>query len=70
MADLFRSFFLRGGKELQINCVSAKMLKDAQKHPEKYRNLVVRVTGYNDYFTMLDPDIQNEIITRTEYSAA
>lgn len=70
MVDLFRSFFLRGGKELQVNCVSAEMLKDTQKDPEKYPNLVVRVTGYNDYFTMLNPDIQNEIITRTEYGAA
>jgi len=42
------------------------MLRDAQKHPERYRGLIVRVAGYSDYFVDLSADLQNEIIKRTE----
>jgi len=47
--------------------VSADVLRDAQKNPEKYRDLIVRVAGYSDYFNDLGIDLQNEIINRTEH---
>ena len=46
--------------------VNAETLRDAQKHPELYRDLIVRVAGYSDYFNDLGEDLQNEIIERTE----
>jgi formate C-acetyltransferase len=54
---------------VQFNVVSAAMLREAQANPEKYRHLVVRVAGYSAYFTELDVDLQNEIISRTEFAA-
>lgn len=53
---------------IQFNVVSAETLRDAQKHPEKYANLLVRVAGYSALFTTLEPAIQNDIISRTEQS--
>jgi formate C-acetyltransferase len=47
--------------------IDAKTLREAQKSPEKYRDLIVRVAGYSDYFVDLIPDLQNEIIKRTEH---
>jgi trans-4-hydroxy-L-proline dehydratase len=55
------------GHHIQFNVVNANTLRDAQKHPEKYRNLIVRVAGYSDYFNDLGLDLQNEIIERTEH---
>jgi formate C-acetyltransferase len=49
--------------------VNADTLRHAQKHPEKYRNLIVRVAGYSDYFNDLGLDLQNEIIERTEHDS-
>jgi formate C-acetyltransferase len=49
--------------------VSAKTLRDAQLHPEKYRDLIVRVAGYSDYFNDLGEALQNEIIRRTEHES-
>ena len=69
MRDLVTAFMILGGQELQINVVDADTLKDAIKHPEKYSDLVVRVAGYSAYFTMLSPDIQMEILSRTEHSS-
>jgi len=46
--------------------VSSETLRDAQKHPEKFRDVIVRVAGYSDYFVDLNVDLQNEIIRRTE----
>jgi formate C-acetyltransferase len=66
MTALIRGYFLMNGHHIQFNVVSAKTLRDAQKHPEKYRNLIVRVAGYSDYFNDLGEDLQNEIIQRTE----
>ncbi len=63
---LIRSYFRMDGHHIQFNVVSAKTLRDAQKHPEKYRDLIVRVAGYSDYFNDLGEDLQNEIIGRTE----
>jgi pyruvate formate-lyase/glycerol dehydratase family glycyl radical enzyme len=66
MTALIRSYFKLGGHHIQFNVVSADTLRDAQKHPEKYRDLIVRVAGYSDYFNDLGEDLQNEIIKRTE----
>jgi len=51
----------------QFNVVNTAMLRDAQKHPEEYRDLIVRVAGYSDYFNDLGEDLQNEIIRRTNH---
>lgn len=55
------------GHHIQFNVVNAETLKDAQKHPELYSDLIVRVAGYSDYFNDLGEDLQNEIINRTEH---
>jgi formate C-acetyltransferase len=55
------------GHHIQFNVVNANTLRQAQKNPEKYRNLIVRVAGYSDYFNDLGVDLQNEIIHRTEH---
>ena len=56
-----------GGTALQINLVDADMLRDAQLHPENYRHLLVRVTGYNAYFTSIGKELQDEIIARESH---
>jgi trans-4-hydroxy-L-proline dehydratase len=56
-----------GGSALQINMLDAEMLKDAQQHPEEYRHLLVRVTGYNAYFTSIGKELQDEIIARESH---
>jgi len=68
LASLVRTYFALRGMHIQFNVVSAQTLKDAQKHPEKYANLMVRVAGYSALFTTLEPAIQDEIISRTEQS--
>lgn len=67
LTHLIRSYFRLDGHHIQFNVVSADTLKDAQKHPEKYRDLIVRVAGYSDFFNDLGEDLQNEIIRRTEH---
>ncbi len=67
LTALIRSYFSLDGHHIQFNVVSAETLKDAQRHPEKYRDLIVRVAGYSDYFNDLGEDLQNEIIKRTEH---
>lgn len=62
---LIRSYFRLNGHHIQFNVVDADTLRDAQKHPELYRDLIVRVAGYSDYFNDLGEDLQNEIIRRT-----
>lgn len=69
VSQLVRSYFKLDGHHIQFNVVSADTLKDAQKHPEKYRDLIVRVAGYSDYFNDLGVDLQNEIIRRTEHES-
>ncbi|MFW9969271.1 MAG: trans-4-hydroxy-L-proline dehydratase [Candidatus Odinarchaeota archaeon] len=69
LAHLIRAYFEMNGHHIQFNVVSADTLKAAQKNPEKYRNLIVRVAGYSDYFVNLGPVLQDEIIRRTEHSA-
>jgi len=65
-ADLIRGYFDQGGLHVQFNVVSKDMLKDAQKFPEKYNTLMVRVAGYSAYFVGLDKCLQDDIIGRTE----
>jgi len=67
LTALIRSYFSLDGHHIQFNVINAETLKDAQKHPERYRDLIVRVAGYSDYFNDLGDDLQNEIIKRTEY---
>ena len=69
VASLVRSYFRMDGHHIQFNVVSADMLRDAQKHPENYRDLIVRVAGYSDYFNDLGEDLQEEIIRRTEHES-
>ena len=63
---LVRGFFDRKGSHMQFNVVSRETLRDAQKHPENYRSLVVRVAGYSALFTTLSKSLQEDIINRTE----
>jgi formate C-acetyltransferase len=67
LLHLVRSYFKMDGHHVQFNVVSADTLRDAQKHPEKHRDLIVRVAGYSDYFVDLSVELQNEIIHRTEH---
>jgi pyruvate formate-lyase/glycerol dehydratase family glycyl radical enzyme len=67
-ANLVRTYFDLGGWEIQFNVVSADTLRDAQEHPEDYRDLVVRVVGYSAFFVELDKSVQDDIISRTEHS--
>jgi pyruvate-formate lyase len=62
-----RGYAENGGSALQINLLNADMLRDAQEHPENYRHLLVRVTGYNAYFTTVGRELQNEIIARESH---
>ncbi|MEW6508751.1 MAG: trans-4-hydroxy-L-proline dehydratase [Bacteroidota bacterium] len=66
--QLIRTYFKLDGHHIQFNVVTADILREAQKHPEKYRDLIVRVAGYSDYFVDLSEALQNEIIRRTEHS--
>ena len=68
-ANLIRSYFELGGMHIQFNVVTAKTLREAQKEPEKYRNLLVRVAGYSAFFVDLDKSLQENIISRTEHVA-
>ncbi len=67
VSSLVRSYFRMDGHHIQFNVVNADTLRDAQKHPENYKDLIVRVAGYSDYFNDLGEDLQNEIINRTEH---
>ncbi|MBO5938524.1 MAG: glycyl radical protein [Clostridia bacterium] len=65
-AALVRGYFDQKGSHMQFNVVSRETLRDAQKHPEKYKSLVVRVAGYSALFTTLSKGLQEDIINRTE----
>lgn len=69
LVDLVKSYFNQGGYHIQFNIVDSAMLRDAQLHPEKYRDLIVRVAGFSAYWVELSKPIQDEIIARTEYTA-
>lgn len=67
VAMLVKNYVMLGGHQLQINSVNREILLEAQKHPEKHPNLIVRVWGWSGYFNELDMEYQNHIIRRTEY---
>ena len=66
LTALIDYYFSRGGMQVQFNVVSRETLLRAQREPEKYRSLIVRVAGYSAYFVGLDKTVQQDIIERTE----
>ncbi len=67
MLALIKTYLERGGFELQINVTDRETLLDAVEHPENHRDLVVRIGGYSDYFVRLSPNMQQELLLRTEH---
>ena len=67
LAGLIRGYFDLDGMQVQFNVVSPEKLRAAQKNPEKYKDLLIRVAGYSAFFVELDPKIQNDIIDRTTH---
>jgi len=67
MFSYVKTYFELGGMQMQMNVVTTDMLRDAMTHPESYRNLLVRISGYNAYFVTLNRDMQLELIERAEY---
>jgi formate C-acetyltransferase len=65
LAQLIRTYFRMDGHHIQFNVVDTATLRDAQDNPEQYRDLLVRVAGYSDYFCDLGVDLQEEVISRT-----
>jgi formate C-acetyltransferase len=68
MAHYAKTYMDQGGMQLQFNVVNTAILKDAMAHPEHYQDLMVRISGYCGYFTRLHPDLQLEVIRRSEYA--
>ena len=69
LVHLIRTYFRLGGHHVQFNIADTQTLRQAQKNPAEYRDLLVRVAGYSDYFVDLDPSIQQEIIDRTAHGS-
>jgi formate C-acetyltransferase len=69
LVHLIRTYFRLDGHHIQFNVVDASTLRAAQSNPEQYRDLIVRVAGYSDYFCDLGQTLQDEIIARTEHKA-
>ena len=67
LQGLIETYLNRGGFQMQVNVVSSDVLRSAQEHPEEYADLLVRVAGYSDYFVRLDPELQADLIARTEH---
>ena len=67
LTSLVKTYFKMDGHHIQFNVVSAKTLKKAKENPEEYKDLIVRVAGYSDYFVDLTEELQNEIIRRNEH---
>jgi formate C-acetyltransferase len=67
-AKFIKAYIAMGGHQIQLNSVNLEKLKDAQKHPELYERLVVRIWGWSAYFTELDKEYQDHVIARQEYS--
>ena len=68
MFGIIKTYMERGGFEIQINVTDRETLEKAQKNPEQYRDLVVRIGGYSDYFVKLSPKMQEEVMLRTEHT--
>lgn len=69
LVQLIRSYFKLDGHHIQFNVIDAATLRAAQENPDQYRNLIVRVAGYSDYFCDLNKTLQDEIINRTEHQS-
>jgi formate C-acetyltransferase len=69
LVQLVRTYFKLDGHHIQFNVIDVATLKSAQENPDKYRNLIVRVAGYSDYFCDLGKALQDEIIARTEHQS-
>jgi formate C-acetyltransferase len=69
LGHLIRSYFTLGGHHIQFNIVDTATLLAAQKNPEDYKDLMVRMAGYSDYFNNMNADLQQEVIERTENAA-
>jgi pyruvate-formate lyase len=67
LVQLVRTFFKLDGHHVQFNVVDGATLRAAKENPEAYRDLIVRVAGYSDYFCDLSEELQEEIIARTEH---
>jgi formate C-acetyltransferase len=67
-ADFIRGYVRLGGWHNQFNVIGTETLREAQKHPEQYRGLVIRVSGYSALFVELSSEVQEDIIARVEYS--
>jgi len=67
LKPLLLGYFGLGGMQLQVSCLSREEMLDAIAHPEKHKNLVVRIGGYSEYFTRLSPELQQTVLARTEY---
>lgn len=67
LSGIVRSYFDMDGMQIQFNVSSTKTLREAQKNPDKYRDLLIRVAGYSAFFTELHPEMQEDIINRTEH---
>ena len=67
LLSLIKTFFVRKGFHIQLNIITERILRDAQKNPEKYKNLMVRVSGWSAYFVQLSKEEQEDIIKRTEH---
>jgi formate C-acetyltransferase len=67
LAALIRGYFSQGGHHVQFNIVDRDLLLEAMDRPEQHRNLLIRVAGYSDYFTLLSKEIQREILSRAEH---
>ena len=66
LRTLIRTYFKKGGQEVQINATSREVLLDAMEHPENYRNLVVRVSGFSAFYVTLAREVQLDILNRTQ----
>jgi formate C-acetyltransferase len=69
LASFIRAWCDQKHWHIQFNVINRETLIEARKHPERYRDLLVRVAGYSAYFVDLSPDLQNEIIARTEHTS-
>ena len=67
LAALLRVYFAKGGQEMQINATSRRVLKDAMEHPEKYPDMVVRVSGFSAVYINLRREVQLDILNRTQH---
>ncbi len=68
LSNLLRTYFRNGGQHVQLNIIDDSLLKEAQEHPDEFKTLSIRVTGYSAYFVTLSEKVQNDIIERTQHS--